>query len=113
MLWNKTMLAIGGFLLSLQVMASGSILINGSEVQTKEQLHTLLSKHLNFPDYYGGNLDSLYDVLSTDFTGESVIRINHLNKLKATLGSEYVENFIQVILDASEDNPHINLILSN
>ena len=33
-------------------------------INTKEELHQLLKEELNFPDYYGANLDALYDVLT-------------------------------------------------
>ena len=34
-----------------------------SGVKTKEELHDLLQKVLPLPDYYGRNLDALFDVL--------------------------------------------------
>lgn len=111
MLWNKAMVALGGILLSFQVMASGSVLINGKEIKSREQLHTLIAKQLGFPGDYGRNLDSLYDVLGSDFSGANIIKIKHLNLLKAKLGSDYIDAFIQAIMDASEDNPRIILVL--
>lgn len=111
MLLNKAVVALGGLLLSYQVMASGSVLINGKEIKSREQLHILLAKQLSFPGYYGKNLDSLYDVLSSDFTGDNIIKIKHVNMLKAKLGPEYIDGFIQAIMDASEDNPRIILVL--
>lgn len=32
--------------------------------KTKEELHEILKETLPLPDYYGGNLDALYDVLT-------------------------------------------------
>lgn len=104
-------LALGGMLLSFQLLASGSVLINGKEIKSKEHLHNLLAKNLNFPSYYGRNLDSLYDVLSTDFSGQTVIKIKHLSILRSKLGPDYAEAFVQTIMDASEDNPKIILVL--
>ncbi len=105
------MLALSGVLLSFQVMASGSISINGKEIKSRDELHTLMAKQLSFPGYYARNLDSLYDVLSSDYTGSNIIKIKHVNLLKLKLGTEFVEGFIQAIMDASEDNPRIILVL--
>lgn len=111
MLLNRSIVALSGFLLSLQVMASGSVLINGKEIKTRDQLHTIMAKQLNFPGSYGKNLDALYDVLSTDFSGDNIIKIKHVNLLKAKLGVDYINGFIEAIMDASEDNPRIILVL--
>lgn len=111
MLWNKAMVALGGILLSFQVMASGSVNIDGKEIKTRDQLHTLLAKQLHFPGFYGRTIDSLYDILSTDYSGDNIIKIKHLNLLKAKLGTEYTEGIIQAIMDASEENPRIILVL--
>ena len=108
---KKTAIAIGSMLLSLQLFASGSALINGKEIKSQDHLHTLLAKQLNFPKYYGKNLDALFEVLSTDYSGQTVIKLKHLNFLKAKLGPEYTEALIQAILDASEENPKVVLVL--
>ena len=39
--------------------------INGREIADKQELHRVLAEQLEFPPYYGGNLDALYDLLST------------------------------------------------
>lgn len=108
---KKTMVALGGMLMSFQVLASSSILINGKEVKSQEHLHALLAKELNFPSNYGKNLDSLYDTLSTDFSGQTMIKIKSLSILKSKLGADYTEALIRVIMDASEDNPKVVLLL--
>jgi len=61
--------------------------------------------------YYARTVDSLYDTLSTDYTGETVIKIKHVSILKAKLGSEYIEGMIQSIMDAAEDNPRVIMVL--
>jgi RNAse (barnase) inhibitor barstar len=98
-------------LISFQVMASGSVLIDGKDIKTRDQLHNQLSKKLGFPGYYGRSLTSIYEVLSTDFRGDNIIKIKHVNLLKAKLGGEYIDGMIQSIMDASQDNSHIVLVL--
>lgn len=108
---RSALIALSGMLMSFQLMASGSVLISGKEIKSRDHLHTFLAKQLKFPSYYGRNLDSLYDVLSTDFAAQTVIKIKFLSILKSKLGTDYTEALIQVILDASEDNPRIVLLL--
>ena len=108
---KKAFIALGGMLMSFQIMAAGSVMINGKEIKSRDHLHTVLAKELSFPSYYGKNLDSLYDVLSTDFKGQTVIKIKFIQILKSKLGADYIEALIQVIMDASEDNPRIILLL--
>ena len=38
--------------------------IDISTINTTEELHKLLKGMLLFPEYYGGNLDALHDILS-------------------------------------------------
>jgi ribonuclease inhibitor len=111
MLWNKVLAALGVLLLSFQVMASGTVLISGKEIKSRDHLHTVIAKQLNFPSYYGKNIDSLYDVLTVDVSGDNIIKIKYLNLLKAKLGSDYIENFVQAIMDAANENPRIILVL--
>ncbi len=108
---KSAFIALGGMLMSLQLMASGSVLISGKEIKSRDHLHTYLAKQLNFPTYYGKNLDSLYDVLSADYANQTVIKIKFLSILKSKLGADYIDALIQVIMDASEDNPRIVLVL--
>lgn len=108
---NKAFIAVAGLSLSLQVMAAGSVVINGKEIKSKDELHALMSTSLNFPKFYTKKMDSLYDVLSTDFQGTTKIRIKNSSILRSKLGAEYTDSLIQAIMTASDDNPKIILIL--
>jgi ribonuclease inhibitor len=111
MLLKRAMVVVVGLFFSLQAFATGTVLINGKEIKTRDQLHMLVAKQLKFPGYYAKTLDSLYDILSTDLNGDSIIKFKHLNILKARLGSEYVEDFVQTIMDAAEDNNRVIILL--
>ena len=50
------------------------VTIDTNQLQTIEQIHDYLAKELNFPDYYGKNLDALYDCL-TDISEETEIEL--------------------------------------
>ena len=108
----KTAFVVGvSILMSFQVMASGSVLINGKEVKSQVDIHLEMAKQLNFPKSYGKNLDSLYYALITDSKNQNIIKIKHLSILKSKLGADNVEALIQTILDASQDNPKVVLLV--
>ncbi|MBC7714349.1 MAG: barstar family protein [Rhizobacter sp.] len=108
---KNAMVALGGMLMSFQVLASGSVLINGKEVKSQDHLHTMLAKQLNFSTHYGKNLDSLYEELSSDYGGQTIIKIKSLSILRSKLGVDYTDALIAAIRDASDDNPKLVLLV--
>ena len=38
--------------------------LDAEKMQTREEMHEYLKEVLEFPEYYGGNLDALYDCLT-------------------------------------------------
>lgn len=92
-------------------LASGVVEINGKTIKSREDLHKKIAKDLNFPTYYGSNLDALYEVLVNDYSGESVIKIKYFNFLRKRIGSEYTQNFLEAISEASTVNPRVVLII--
>lgn len=41
-----------------------TITVDCATLETKQQLHAALKEALSFPDWYGNNLDALYDCLT-------------------------------------------------
>ena len=76
-----------------------TVWISGREIADKAELHRAFSRQLEFPDYYGANLDALYDCL-TDLTGE--IRLYHTAALRRSLNA-YGEKILRVLKDAQSD----------
>lgn len=52
--------------------------IDLKDIAKKEEFHELLAKELPLPDYYGGNLDALYDILTEYGEGWNLIFYNIL-----------------------------------
>lgn len=86
------------------------ILLDGNAIQDGQQLHSWLADKLNFPFWYGGNLDALYDCL-TEMPGEVRLTIVNDDRLRAALGA-YGDKFLQVFCQAAKDNPRFHLGLS-
>ena len=61
-------------------------------------------------EYYGSNLDALFDVL-TSIRTDAQITINGLVQSEEAIGG-YSQRIRQVFLDAAEDNPHLTLLFT-
>ena len=108
---GKVLTIIIGLIFSLQTFASGSFVINGKQIKSQDDLQVQMAKQLNFPKFYTKKLDSLYDVLSTDFAGPTEIRIKNTSILRSKLGAEFTDSFVQTIMTAADENPKIILLL--
>ena len=84
-------------------------IIDGNAVTSMEDIHQVLSQQLEFPEWYGGNLDALHDCL-TDLHEDVELSIVHTDALLETLGPAYVR-LTRVLSDAAEENPYLKLHL--
>ncbi len=84
------------------------IVLDGLEVRGAEDVHALFVRELALPDWYGRNLDALFDCL-TDFRGEATIRLLHREELEARLGGRGPA-LSALLRRAAEENPHITLL---
>jgi len=83
--------------------------LDGRTVQSQEELHKALAEKLRFPEWYGKNLDALFDCL-TDLHEETTLRILHIQALREQLGT-YTARVLQVLEDAAGENVHFHLIV--
>ncbi len=63
--------------------------------------HRYLAESLRFPDYYGGNLDALYDCLC-ELPGNLRVVLTHSETLRWSLG-DYSRRLLNVFEDAAAD----------
>jgi len=82
------------------------ITINCTEINSRYQLHEKLAKLLDFPEWYGRNLDALYDLL-TEIPTDVLITITHFSELENNLG-HYAVLVKKVISDAAKENTKIH-----
>ena len=83
------------------------VVIDGSKIADKATLHAFLKEQCKFPEYYGNNLDALYDVL-TDRSEPLEIRLEYAAELKEILCG-YGEAFIETLEDAAASNKNITV----
>ena len=81
-------------------------ILDGDLITDKETLHSILASSLQFPDWYGRNLDALYDCLS-DMQEETEIHILHQESLENHLG-RYAQILWKVMHKVCQENPHIH-----
>ncbi|WP_276947736.1 barstar family protein [Acetatifactor muris] len=80
--------------------------IDGEKITDREMLHEILAEGLKLPEWYGGNLDALYDCL-TEMREEAEIQVRHESVLEAHLGG-YARTLRKVLSSAAEENSGIS-----
>lgn len=78
------------------------IVLDAANMTEKNAAHDYLKKALALPDYYGSNLDALYDCL----TELGVTEIQFVN-LDAAGG--YFPKVLSVFREAQENNPRLRI----
>ena len=78
-----------------------------TNISDKAELHKALAEGLNFPDWYGNNLDALYDCL-TGIADDICIIVEGLETMEEKLGN-YALSFRKVMLHAADDNQKIRV----
>ncbi len=73
------------------------VLLRGSE-----PYHDILARELDFPAYYGRNLDALHDCL-TEISADTAIILANAPKADVRL--------IAVLRDAAEENPRLRVYM--
>ena len=83
----------------MQVILDGRLMIDRSAV------HDQLKERLNLPDYYGRNLDALFDLL-TEFAEPLHILLAQWGEAEGNLG-QYAETLRETLVDAANENPKL------
>lgn len=89
----------------------GVCILDGKEIKDREQLHDALADSLGFPEWYGRNLDALYDCL-TELHEDTEVRLLNESEMKQHLG-EYAGFLAEVLRVAAEENPKIRYVEEN
>lgn len=85
------------------------ITVDCASVTDRAQLHQLLAQTLEFPAWYGGNLDALHDCLS-EISKDTELTLTNWQLLKENLG-DYASRLVFVMHRASEENSHFQVQL--
>lgn len=82
----------------------------GPAESSRERLLAKLARDLQFPDWFGGNLDALYDLLSGDVAGPVRILWRTLPETRAALGRDF-EALRAVLADAAAGREDLELLV--
>lgn len=78
----------------------------------REEAHRYLARRLGLPDYYGKNLDALYDILSADLTEPTCLVLYRREVLAQALGA-YGEALLNALSDAARENPRLQVVFDS
>ncbi|AOS68700.1 barnase inhibitor [Bacillus subtilis] len=78
------------------------IIIDGRDFENIEVLHDVLKDKLDFPNYYGRNLDALWDCLTGWVDLPLTLVLINFEFSKKFLGS-YADDVLEVLLEAQEE----------
>lgn len=73
-------------------------ILDFSEIKSLLELHQYLKEVLHLPDYYGNNMDALWDCLSCCYNETVTIELRNLDMLKKRL-----EKTTQTMLEVFQD----------
>lgn len=86
-----------------------TVMIDCSDIVTPEQFHNKLAEALNFPDYYGKNLDALFDCL-TEYRKDRELILNNWHHLEYAL-KDYSGKALYVFHEACLENRHLTVTI--
>ncbi|MED2941804.1 barstar family protein [Bacillus swezeyi] len=78
------------------------VILNGESILSISDLHKELKKQLGLPDYYGENLDALWDCLTGWVNMPLVIEWKHVEKSRVYLGDK-ASAYLQLFREAEEE----------
>jgi ribonuclease inhibitor len=87
------------------------IILNGKRMITREVAHAYLKRKFCFPDYYGRNLDALWDLLSTTGNDTEIVIVN-ASEIIEHLG-QYGQSLLRVFDDLGEEARHVRVTYLN
>jgi len=86
------------------------ILINCEKLRSRKVLHDYLEQELILPEYYGRNLDALYDILrNINKTGAVTFHIINREKQSSRMVSLY-QAMYQMLSDLHAENPNVSVV---
>ncbi len=77
------------------------VTIKGDKMTSKEEAHKHIAEALDFPMYYGKNLDALADCLS-ELPHDTVVILFHMEAARGYLG-DYADRIFAVFHEVAEE----------
>jgi RNAse (barnase) inhibitor barstar len=87
------------------------VVLTEEKMKDKESMASFMRGALDLPDYFGGNLDALADLLS-EIREETVFEVEECELERIPEGG-YAAKTLHVLCMAADDNPHLHLYLTS
>lgn len=84
------------------------IILDGLELQSLEEVHDRFARALALPEWYGRNLDALFDCL-TEQSEPMTVRLLHQEALEDRLGRRGLA-LVRLLRRAAAENPRVTLL---
>ncbi|MGN0203470.1 MAG: barstar family protein [Coprococcus sp.] len=81
------------------------IILDSGQLLEPEKAHGYLAERLKLPDYYGGNLDALYDCL-TEIGEDTQLIMKMAENHKDNIN---MKKILMVMMDAENENPYLHV----
>ena len=85
------------------------VVLDFKNILDKIMMHQYLKEKLEFPDYYGNNLDALYDMLTSLEEGTFIEIINYQNFEKND--EKYFKSLCELFEDVNNEDLGVKIIL--
>jgi len=86
------------------------VILYGNKINSPEDFHLQIYQVLEFPEYYGANLDALWDCLSERIDISLTIIWNDFAISKAALG-HYSDMILQCFKDFENQNSSFRIVI--
>lgn len=87
-----------------------AVILDGRNMTDRESAHRELAQRLEFADYYGANLDALWDLLTT--CGETTVKMTYAGAMLSALRG-YGCKLLETFFEAEEENPSLHFEVSS
>lgn len=85
-----------------------TVLLDCAQMTDRETAHDYLAQALNFPQWYGRNLDALYDLL-TGYVGPLHLELVNVQALEALGG--YGRALLRTMEEAASESTNLELVI--
>lgn len=79
------------------------VILDFGDIKTVMQLHQYLKEVFVLPDYYGNNMDALWDCLSCCYDESTTIELRNLDMLKKRL-KQTTQTMLEVFQDLHDED---------
>lgn len=87
------------------------VVLTADKIRDKESMAAFMKAELDLPEYFGGNLDALADLLS-EIREDTVFELEE-SELDRMPEGGYCARTLNVLNIAAQENPHLHLYLTS